>query len=323
MTMTAASVAFILGIASSPVDGGNIFHIAGKRNRVVNYFRNVEMESPMLDVDTQRRKTRGRPRKSEESSASVQVLDRALALMGLIAGQDGITAADLAELAPLPASTVHRLLATLAAHGFVRQDAETGAWTVGVAAFTVGQAFVRVRRVESLGRPAMRALMEASAETVNLGVVEGPEVVFLAQVECHAPIRAFFRPGRRGPVHASGIGKAMLAHAEPAAVAALLGPGPLPAFTETTVTDPAALAAQLAATWARGWALDDEEHTLGMRCVAAPVFDHTGAAVAAVSVSGPSVRLTPPAIPRIAALTQAAAAAITSAIGGHRPETVS
>jgi IclR family acetate operon transcriptional repressor len=189
-----------------------------------------------------------------------------------------------------------------------------------VAAFTVGQAFVRVRRVEALGRPAMRALMEASAETVNLGVVEGAEVVFLAQVECHAPIRAFFRPGRRGPVHASGIGKAILAHADPAAVAALLGPGPLPAFTETTVTDPAALAAHLAAARARGWALDDEEHTLGMRCVAAPVFDHTGAAVAAVSVSGPSVRLTPPAIPRIAGLTRTAAATITAAIGGRVPE---
>lgn len=274
----------------------------------------------MLDGEAQRRKARGRPRKSEETSTSVQVLDRALALLGLIAAQDGISAAELAERAALPASTVHRLLATLAAHGFVRQDAETSAWTVGVAAFTVGQAFVRLRRVETLGRPAMRALMEASSETVNLGVVEGAEVVFLAQVECHAPIRAFFRPGRRGPVHASGIGKAILAHADPADVATLLGAGPLPAFTETTVTDPATLAGQLAATRSRGWALDDEEHTLGMRCVAAPIFDHDGAAVAAVSVSGPSVRLTPPAIPRIAALTREAAAAITAAIGGHTPD---
>lgn len=274
----------------------------------------------MLDSEAQRRKVRGRPRKSEDAGPSVQVLDRALALLDLIAAQDGIAAADLAERAALPASTVHRLLMALAGHGFVRQDSETGAWTVGVTAFTIGQAFVRIRRVEALGRPAMRALMEAAAETVNLGVVEGAEVVFLAQVECHAPIRAFFRPGRRGPVHASGIGKAILAHGDPAAVAALLGPGPLPAFTETTVTDPTVLATQLAATRARGWALDDEEHTLGMRCVAAPVFDHTGAAVAAVSVSGPSVRLTPPSIPRIAALTREAAATITAAIGGIVPQ---
>jgi IclR family acetate operon transcriptional repressor len=240
-------------------------------------------------------------------------------LLDLIAGQDGLAAADLAERAGLPPSTVHRLLATLAGHGFVRQDGETGAWTIGVKAFTVGQAFVRVRKIEALGRPAMRALMEAAQETVNLGVIEGDEVVFLAQVECHAPIRAFFRPGRRGPLHASGIGKAILAHRDPVAVAALVGPGPLPAFTETTVTDPAALAAMLVGTRARGWSLDDEEHTLGMRCVAAPIFDEAGEAVAAISVSGPGVRLTPPEIPRIAALTVQAATTITAAIGGRRP----
>jgi IclR family acetate operon transcriptional repressor len=273
----------------------------------------------MLDSEGMRRKPRGRPRKSEEATGSVQVLDRSLMLLDLIAGQDGLAAADLAERAGLPPSTVHRLLATLAGHGFVRQDGETGAWTIGVKAFTVGQAFVRVRKVEALGRPAMRALMEAAQETVNLGVIEGDEVVFLAQVECHAPIRAFFRPGRRGPLHASGIGKAILAHRDPASVAVLVGPGPLPAFTETTVTDPAALAAMLIGTRARGWSLDDEEHTLGMRCVAAPIFDEAGEAVAAISVSGPGVRLTPPEIPRIAALTVQAATTITAAIGGRRP----
>lgn len=241
-------------------------------------------------------------------------------LLDLISMQDGISAAELAERAGLAPSTVHRLLATMAGHGFVRQDAETGAWTIGVAAFTVGQAFVRMRKVETLGRPAMRALMEAVQETVNLGVVEGGEVVFLAQVECHAPIRAFFRPGRRGPLHASGIGKAILAQRPPEETAALLGPGPLPAFTETTVTDPAALRGMLAATRARGWALDDEEHTLGMRCVAAPIFDQAGEAVAAISVSGPTVRLTPPAVPGVAARTVAAATEITTAIGGRRPE---
>ena len=240
-------------------------------------------------------------------------------LLGLIAAQDGIVAAELAERAGLAPSTVHRLLATLAAHGFVRQEEETGAWTIGVAAFTIGQAFVRIRKIETLGRPAMRALMESVQETVNLGVIEDGEVVFLAQVECHAPIRAFFRPGRRGPLHASGIGKAILAHRAPAEAVALLGTGPLPAFTETTVTDPATLRTMLAATRARGWALDDEEHTLGMRCVAAPIFGENGEAVAAVSVSGPTVRLTPPAVPGVAARTVQAAAEITAVLGGRMP----
>lgn len=268
------------------------------------------------EIDTPRR-PRGRPRKSEDAQgASVQSLDRALGLLGAIAARDGVTLADMAAATGLATSTAHRILGTLESHGYVRQDAESGLWTIGVGAYTVGQAFVRIRKIETLSRPAMRALMEATGETVNLGVLEGREVVFLGQVECHAPIRAFFRPGRRGPAHASGIGKALLAQA-PTCLAP--GGGELERFTETTITSVEALNEELLRTRARGWALDEQEHTLGMRCIAAPVFNEHGEAIAAVSVSGPTVRVDAKAVPRIAALTVDAAAAITIAIGGRAP----
>jgi IclR family acetate operon transcriptional repressor len=286
-------------------------------------FRDTEIRPaarcPVLDDGKDRRRARGRPRKSEEAAtASVQSLDRALALLEVIAGRDGSSLVDLTEAAELPASTAHRILTTLAQRDFVRQEPETGLWTIGVGAFAVGQAFVRVRKIETLSRPAMRALMEETGETVNLGVLEGSEVVFLAQVECTAPIRAFFRPGRRGPAHASGIGKALLAEAPAEQVAALCA-APLARYTPATLTEPAALVATLAEIRARGWAMDDEEHTPGMRCVAAPVFDQHGAAIAAVSVSGPTVRMTREAAPHVAARAVAAADAVTRAIGGRRP----
>jgi IclR family acetate operon transcriptional repressor len=272
----------------------------------------------MLDDGKGGRRARGRPRKGEEAvGASVQSLDRGLALLEVIAGRDGCSLAEATEAAALPASTAHRILTTLAQRGYVRQDAETGAWTIGVQAFAVGQAFVRIRKIEQLGRPAMRALMEATGETVNLGVLEGSEVVFLAQVECHAPIRAFFRPGRRGPAHASGIGKALLAQLPPARVAALYAGTAPQRFTPTTLTEPAALAAALAETRARGWALDDEEHTPGMRCVAAAVFDEKGEAIAALSVSGPTVRVGRAEAAAMAEQTVAAAATVTRALGGR------
>ncbi len=268
------------------------------------------------EIDPPRR-PRGRPRKSDDGQgASVQSLDRALGLLDAIAARDGATLADMAAATGLATSTAHRILGTLESHGYVRQDAESGLWTIGVGAYTVGQAFVRIRKIEALSRPAMRALMAATGETVNLGVLEGREVVFLGQVECHAPIRAFFRPGRRGPAHASGIGKALLAHAPdfPAT-----GGRQFERFTETTITSAEALHAELSRIRSRGWALDEQEHTLGMRCIAAPVFNEHGEAIAAVSVSGPTVRVNAEAVPRIAALTVEAAAAITLAIGGRAP----
>lgn len=271
-------------------------------------------------LDDHARKPRGRPRAPDgQPTPSVQVLDRALDMLDVIAARDGAPLGEIAEAAGLPASTAHRILATLERRGYARVDAETGQWTIGVGAYSVGQAFARVRKVEALARPAMRALMEASGETVNLGVLEGREVVFLAQVECAAPLRAYFRPGRRGPAHASGIGKAMLAHAAPEAAARLFSGAAFEQFTPTTLASLDALMEELARTCARGWALDDEEHTPGMRCVAATVFDERGDPVAGLSLSGPTVRVAPDALPRLAALTIEAADAVTRAIGGRRP----
>ncbi len=279
------------------------------------------MELVMDQKTREPKRSRGRPRKNtSEPTVSVQSLDRALGLLTLVASRDGITLSEIAELAELPASTVHRILSTLEAHRFMRQDPDAGHWTIGVGAYSVGQAFVRTRRLEALSRPAMWQLMEATGETVNLGVLEGHEAVFLGQVESPAPIRAYFRPGRRGPAYASGIGKALLAEAGDEVVRRLYAKRKITSFTAATLSELDSLLRALKETRARGWAIDDEEHTLGMRCIAAPIFDEEQVAIAAVSISGPTLRVTEERITELADRVSAAAEQITKAIGGVGPE---
>jgi IclR family acetate operon transcriptional repressor len=268
----------------------------------------------------QTRAPRGRPRGSGRTEvAAVQSLDRALRLLEILAGSDGVSLTALARDADLPASTVHRLLTTLAAHGFVESTEADQTWSIGVEAFRVGQAFPRRFRVMTMGRPVMRDLMEASGETANLGLFEGGDVVFVAQVESQEPIRAFFRAGERRHAHASGIGKALLAEMPRERVERLIRDRGLTGFTDKTITDPARLFADLAEIRARGWSLDDEERSPGMRCIAAPVFDENGEAIAGLSISGPTQRMTPDRVAGLGPIVRRAAEDLTRAIGGVHP----
>ncbi|MCP8896599.1 helix-turn-helix domain-containing protein [Shinella daejeonensis] len=273
-----------------------------------------------------REKTRGRPgRKAGENAApsSVQVLDRSLTLLELVANADGAVLTDLAERSGMAPSTVHRLLTSLSGHGMVAHDAETGAWTIGVKAFEIGTAYLRFRKIGTVSRPFLKQLMEDCGETANIAIEDEGDVVFISQVESHAPMRAFFRPGRRGPIHASGIGKAILSTWRDDRVETLLSGRTLQRFTGKTCDTLPALLADIAAIRARGWSIDDEEHTLGMRCVAAPIFDEYGEAIAGISISGPAVRLPDERIATLGPAIRTAADDLTRAMGGRRPQAVS
>jgi IclR family acetate operon transcriptional repressor len=242
-------------------------------------------------MDGNGRGKRGRKAGENAAPSSVQVLDRSLALLTVVAEGDGSTLTQLADETGMAPSTVHRLLATLAGHGMVMNDPDTGAWTVGLKAFEIGNAYLRFRKLGTISRPFLKGLMEESGETANIGIEEGGDVVFISQVESHAPMRAFFRPGRRGPVHASGIGKAILSTWSDKEIAQLLHGRELAHFTDKTRDTLPALLKDIQEIRHRGWSVDDEEHTLGMRCVAAPIFNEYGETIAGISISGPSVRV--------------------------------
>ena len=273
--------------------------------------RTVELKRP-----------RGRPPsvKASQTSQSVQSLDRALTLLELIAQEDGLTLSEVAQRAGVPPSTAHRILSTLQSHNYVMHDEERGHWLIGVQAFEVGSSFLRNRKLDAIGRTIMRDLMEETGETVNLAIDDDGAVVFISQVESHHAIRAFHRPGSRGAIHASGAGKALLSALSDTQVRRILHKTGLEKFTAKTLVEPDRLFAELAQVRARGWALDDEERTEGMRCIAAPIYNEHGEAIAGLSISAPTVRMPDERIGELGPKVKRAAAAITTSIGGHVPE---
>jgi len=257
-----------------------------------------------------------------QAPGSVQALDRGLALLEIIAQADGLSLTSIAQRAGIAASTAHRILTTLKAAGFVQCDETRGCYLIGVKAFKIGSAFLRNRKLVDVARGVMRELMVASGETTNLGIENDGHVVFVAQIECHQEIRAFHRPGARGPMHASSLGKAILAWLPETEVTAILHRVGLPGLTDRTIIDPQALRADLAQTRQRGWAVDDEEKADGMRCAGAPVFNEHGEVIGALSVSGPTVRMTHERLGEIGPLVKRAAAELTDRVGGTMPRQV-
>ena len=269
------------------------------------------------------KRPRGRPpsaKTAQTAGSSVQSLDRALTLLELIAAEDGLTLSDVAARAGVAPSTAHRILTTLEAHEYAVHDEERGIWLVGVRAFEVGSSFLRNRKLVSIGRSIMRTLMETCGESVNLAIEDSGSIVFISQIESHHPIRAFHRPGSRGTIHASGVGKALLATRPEDAVRAILHKTGLKKFTDKTLNSPEKLFADLAAVRQRGWAVDDEERTPGMRCVAAPIFNEYGEAIAGLSISGPTVRIPDARLGELGPAVRRAAEEITKSIGGHAPD---
>lgn len=259
-------------------------------------------------------------RSGSERSGQVQSLVRALRLLSVVAkADDGLTLTEAANRAELPVSSAHRLLSTLQQERFVRFDQERTRWFVGVEAFVAGSGFLRSRDLVAVARPYMRHLMEESGETVSLAVEEGGQAIYLAQVECRQLMRALASPGQRAPLHSSAVGKAMIAFAGAPRRESLMRVVKLERFTDRTIVKEDVFAAAVDEARRRCYAIDDEEYAVGLRCVAAPIFNEAREAVAAISLSGPKARMTDPRMTALANLAQQAAAKITREFGGAAP----
>jgi IclR family acetate operon transcriptional repressor len=253
---------------------------------------------------------RGRPpgAKSRARDGKNQSLTRALTLLERLSESDsGMHLTDLSYQLGMPAATVHRLLSTFEELDFVEQDPDEGSWFIGLKAFTVGNAFLKRRDFVASARPYMHALVEECGETVNLGVIDDGQVVFISQV------------GSRSPIHASGVGKAMLANMPQQRVTRILQQRGLARYTDRTIDNPAMLRDELEQVRQQGYALDDEEHAVGLRCVAAPIFDENGQALAAISLSGPKARIVDSRLGEMGNAVRQTAAEITRELGGRTP----
>jgi IclR family acetate operon transcriptional repressor len=285
------------------------------KNFFVAHRAQIAANEPMEATE---KRQRGRPRAFNRpaEATSVQSLDRALRILAIVSEGSGLSLSEIAQASGIAASTAYRMLTTLENHGMVEFDKSDQLWSIGVETYRMGAAFLRRRKLVDRARTVMQELMEKTGETANLGLAEDDCVVFVSQVETHQTIRAFFRPGTRTAFHASGIGKAVLAHLDGDRVAAIARKAGLEAFTDRTLSTLPALTHDLAEIRRRGWSVDNEERNLGMRCVAAAIFNEFGEPIGGVSVSGPTVRVTPERVAQIGPMVRDAAAQITAMIGG-------
>jgi DNA-binding IclR family transcriptional regulator len=240
-----------------------------------------------------------------------QSIERALAVLRCLAaaGEDlGVT--DVASRSGLSNSTAHRLLQALRSDGLVAQDARSDRYHLGPGLVALGRRAEARVRVDRL-RPRLEELAAATGESVGLGTRIGDEVLIVVHVDSTHPLRFDQAPGTHVPVHASGIGKALLAFStDPAAEVDALGS--LAPFTAATLTSRDALLADLVVARRRGWALNDGERHVGVRTMAAPVLDADGRPWAGVAVQGPSVRLPDDRLGEVATLLLAAATALST-----------
>lgn len=218
----------------------------------------------------------------------MQAVDRALTLLELLAQSGGrLALTELAARSGLSLATVHRLLSTLAARGYVRQDADRR-YALGTAMLPLGDAAVRL--LGSWAVPYLQQLAAQVGETANLAVLEDDHVVYVAQAPGRHRMRMFTEPGRRVLPHSTAVGKVLLAWQEQDHVRRVVARLGLPARTPRTVVSLPAFFAELATVRERGYAVDDEEEEVGVRCLAVPVGAGPSA-VAAISVSAPASRL--------------------------------
>jgi IclR family acetate operon transcriptional repressor len=249
----------------------------------------------------------------QRSARSVQSVDRALDLLEALAGSDHpVGVGELAARTGLPQGTAHRLLRSLQARGYVRHD-PARKYSLGAAAFRLGDA--AQRSLAHTARPFLGRLVEQTGETANLSVMEGDDVVYVAQVPSPHTLRMFAEVGRHVPPHSTASGKVMLAAMPVDQRAGLVRRLALHRLTEHTITEPEELLAELDRVRERGWASDEGEQEQGVRCVAVPVGQGPGV-FAALSISGPAERFAGSAVDGLVELMRTVADAYATEVSG-------
>lgn len=243
------------------------------------------------------------PRAPEPASEPYQLqsLDRAVAVLELLGESEGpLSLADVCERMSLHKSTGHRALMVLERSGLVERTS-TNRFRLGLKLYELGTRAIEQVDLRARVQPWLRRLAAQVGETIHLGVLQKATVVYLDKVEpSNRRVWLASRIGTANPVYCTAMGKAMLAFLPSDAAAEIIARMRFTRFTPRTLATPEALQRALERVRRRGYAIDDEEVECGVRCVGAPILNETGRPVAAVSVSGPSSRITQQSVPGIA-----------------------
>jgi IclR family acetate operon transcriptional repressor len=235
---------------------------------------------------------------------TVKALVKALRILECLAEDDqpSYTLTELSRRLHLHVSTVHRLMVNLVRQGFVELDPASGGYQLGFQVLRMGLRVLDRLDYRRVAHPLLRELNQKTQETVHLAILQGDQAISIEKFGSPQPVGLDARLGGQMPLHCTGVGKVLLAYQSEEMLTKLAKSPGLQRLTPRTVTTLTQLKKELERIRERGYAVDNEEAVDGLRCVAAPLFDHTGRAVAAFSVAGPATRLTPERILEIVPL---------------------
>ena len=216
----------------------------------------------------------------------IQSVERALQILDLFNEQaTELKITEISKLMGLSKSTLHSLLKTLQLHGYIDQNPENGKYRLGMKLVERGHFVVGTMDIRQKAKSWLTRLSQETGQTTHLGILDGNEGVYIEKIEGKQAAIAYSRIGRRLPVHATAIGKVLLAWLDDEELAAVLEGYQFNGFTPATITDRTSLLAELKETRRNRYALDNEENEPGVRCVAVPVWNHESRVIAALSLS--------------------------------------
>jgi DNA-binding IclR family transcriptional regulator len=253
---------------------------------------------------------------NDMSKGAVKSAERTLAILELMTRHEQpLTFTEIAHALRYPRSSLHGLLRTLVERGWADFDPDQRAYTLGIRTLEAGNAYTRALGLVERAVPLMEKIRDGIDETVQLAVLDGLHNVYVAKVDGRQTLTLASEVGRRLPAYATGVGKVLLAGLGQEELDARLAGGPLEPITSHTIIDKALLREHLQHVRRRGFSIDNEEYTLGIRCVAVPIFDYSRRVVAAMSVSVPAIRFTPGHRERAHLLLTGAAQRMSEALG--------
>ena len=246
----------------------------------------------------------------------IQVLDRAFSILDSLEASGGdLGVSELTTRVGLQKSTVHRLLSVLGQHRYVAQSDSTGKYRLGYRLSELGRSVTAHPNLVETAEPFLQRLVEISGETAHVGALEGGRVLSLAAVEGSRTLRTPSTVGKKTPVHSSSIGKCLLAFLSKAKLDEIVRTHGLEVFTATTIATRKDLNQELARVRNQGFAIDEEEYELGLKCLGAPVRDSSGTVSAAISIAGPASRLSTERTAMLAAEVKQLAREFSVALG--------
>jgi DNA-binding IclR family transcriptional regulator len=257
------------------------------------------------------------PDQNENPSTAVE---RTLLILEAAAQREGgMSNAEFSRKLKIPKSSASYILRTLEQHGYLRRNGEDGKYQLGMKVLTLSRAALGGVDVRELALPVMRHLVDRIHLTTHLAILDHGEAVYVEKVEAPGFIRINTWIGRRMEVHSTAVGKALLAFLEAAERDAILRKRGLTKLTTHTITTISRLTQELERVRQHGYAVDDEENSLGARCVGAPIFNSEGRIEAAVASTGTTSDVPRDAVPHVADMVKEAARRISHQIGYRGP----